>query len=214
MNEGNIKQSVVTNFAGAGDCVVREVYLETGGVKAYQGTYANCPFVVISGVFQTNGLKFDGSNDTLTVDEYSAINITSRPFTLYSNNIPTGYNSMVFAKCSGTGYSSCQYAQMYTDSFWFFAGSNSSNILSIGANKDSLNQSIMVYRANDDVYAKNTNKSEVHTTASRTITQESGFHIADLNGSSSLKFEGYIKSILVFNTDVYSQYDSLVAANI
>jgi hypothetical protein len=204
-SSGNLNQAAIVAWAGVSDVGVNSVANQTNtSYPAYQATASLMPKIVKYGTFVTGGLYFDGSDDILLVDNYAALNIVARPFTIYTNNIPRGSNALVFSKATSSAYTTWQYGLIYA-STWrpYIAGAN---ILSIAATTHQINRVMTSYKTDGNNVIINTNKTEVSNATEFTLVERVGFKI----GNNSSKFTGEIKSLLIFNSDVYSKYTDFV----
>jgi hypothetical protein len=111
---GDVEKGEILSWVGAGnDGLVEEVTNPyDNNYNTIQTTISYKPKIVVSGVFQENGLLFDGVNDTMNASEYSAMNITSPPVSIYADCVYSNKSQTPLMK--GTDIiTACQFGIYY-----------------------------------------------------------------------------------------------------
>jgi hypothetical protein len=213
-SNGNINSSEIAAWANGGDVLLHDCYSETAsGEKAYQADVNKAPKIVVSGVWQENGVKFDGSNDYMLVDDYSDIQIINPPLTIYINYkvliLHIGY---VLTKNLST-VSDIQFSNLSNNANMQFLMNGFNIYTSTNQNINSQNKHIVNWQGKGTNQVKsNIGYASDSATANITLTNRQFFVIGNRAGGS-VYFNGHIKSILIFNSNEYSNYNQL-AANI
>jgi len=119
----------------------------------------------------------------------------------------------VFSKATSSLYTNWQYGIIYAGTWRTYVCITDPAglvIHSIAATQNQKNSVMAVCKASGDNTIINTGKAEVTSNIVFAMTEKVGFRIGN-NGS---KFIGEIKSLLIFNTDVYSKYTNFVNGGI
>jgi hypothetical protein len=96
---GYIDYNGILAFVGAGTGYVSIWYNQAGGNNAVQNTAGNRPIIVSSGVFESTGLKFVTADVRyLELANYTGINLTTPPVSIYINYVPGAGPGVVFYK--------------------------------------------------------------------------------------------------------------------
>jgi hypothetical protein len=222
-SDNKISQSDVESFVGASDGLAISIGNQANdSYPAYQNTDANCPKIVNSGTYQTNGLLFDGVDDFLQMDDHSDIQIISRPLGIWCNFTGQNDGGAIFTK-TATSTSATQYS-LYTNFGastvycvnegnvrhgtpvnYAFTGNNK---VAYGWYSGGANDGIMSLRCNDSLGVGSTpftsnlsNRSNIRFGCSM-LPAESNFMGMNL------------KSLLVADIELYSYYSQLAAKDI
>lgn len=212
---GAINSTEIATWSQNGDVIVDEVYSEVQGAKAYQTVDGNKPKIVESGVFLSNGLKFDGSNDIMAVDDYSAIQITNPPFSIYKNIYPTISNYGYVLSKNTNSFDNLQFGiRVYNSYINLYMQGNMTEYNTVQFINNANNKYIVNWqdKNTDGVkgkIAENTNNG----TANITLTNRPNLSIG-ARSEGVFYYKGYIKTILIFNSDEYANYTNFVNSGI
>jgi hypothetical protein len=105
LNDGNLDVVSLLNWVGNSDGLVTEVSNQANnGYNIYQNSISSKPKIVVGGIFQTQGLLFDGLNDYMECNSYITANILNPPISIYTEYINiVGSNQLTFSKNNGSG---------------------------------------------------------------------------------------------------------------
>lgn len=218
---GDINSSEIVSWASGGDVLIEEVYSECAvGKKAYQTSLGYKPKLVMSGVFHGNGVLFDGSDDVLSIDDYSALNIINPNITYYSNAIyNTGCNGYLFSKNYNTSSASTYSHNPETSGYDRFRFYNASYDLTIHA--DSATKYMMYWNSlsANGLHMLNNFSDTFDTTRNTNSTNYTNVNVGARsnsvdNSTKTYFFKGHVKTILLFNTDEHTNYNNFVNGGI
>jgi len=185
--------------------------------NATQSNSSLMPTICTNGVFETNGIKFVASESTyLEVEAYSLIDITSPPLSLY-------HNSLTAVQNSGTAYlfskaytlTGVQYGIVHSKTTVFY------HSLRLGDNIDILKTQILesVHKIlctwenkSENGVTVNIDSVEALSVRSTDLTTRQKFVIGcRADGASSYLgfYNGYLKTILIFNTNQKNNYNKI-----
>lgn len=211
---GDLDTDGILSFCGAGDGLIEEVinpYDTDYNTK--QTSLSLKPKIVISGVLQTNGIKFDAVDDYMNIEKYSAINITDHPMTIFVQSNTPVYANGYYIVCNTDG-TTTQYS-FYNQSStlnWKLNVTSAQTNYQINTQENLMG----VYRdGGTDAHIVKTNNNEVMANYSATLTEQSFVNIGarSTNGTNtahSVFYNGFIKTIIIFNSDEYDNYSNLV----
>jgi surface protein len=216
-SNGDINSSEITTWANGGDVVLLNNYSELQGVNGitYQSNNTKAPKIVVSGVWQSNGPKFDGVNDIMSIDDYSSIQFTTHPITLYTNYYPiiTGFG---YAICKNlNNFETIQFATRFHDNLIdTYLEGNTTAYNEVDFTNNAQNNYICSWKGtgSNEIVGK-TAIDEGFGTANITLTNRPNFTIG-ARSEGIYFYEGHIKSILIFKSDEYSNYTNFVNAGI
>lgn len=213
--DGSLDITGITTFCGAGDGLVEEIVnLANPSYNISQSTLGFKPKIVISGVFQNRGVKFDALDDYLGVTKYSAINFTTFPLTVFVQAYTPSTNNGYYFVINTDSGTAAQY------SLYNFSGTvnwklNTTAVQTTYQQATAENY-ISVYRSGGtSAQAITTNASSITGTYSAALTEYGFFNIgarssAVDNSTHSVFYDGYIKTIIIFNSNEYANYSRLV----
>jgi len=177
--------------------------------NAIQNNYANMSIIFESGAFNTDGLRFvAASSNYMSVTDYTLIQITEPPFTVYSNyyNATSPNYTYVFAK---------RLTAIQFEIAGYLATSRprilNTTSLDLTANETGNNKTLFSWigkGTNEFKGVCNNNTGAI--TKNGTLTNESTFIVGGRFGPSSFH-DGNIKSIIIFNSNIYDNYTQLAA---
>lgn len=179
---------------------------------AYQDDPDLMPVCVSGGVWNTDGLLFDGTNDYMVVDDYSGIQITSQDLAFYALFNPVGYNGYIFCKNVNTS-SAQQYGLKITGSPSMYSIMEGGIRHTGGISYANENTRAMINWSSDTCTIKSGELSN-NGTYSGTLTNRANFTLGarhDTAGHTDY-LNQYIRALLVFNTPQLSNYDILAGA--
>jgi hypothetical protein len=218
---GYIDYAAVSAF-GAGTEVRCKTWYNQSQVlsvqNSVQSSWNNMPIIYDGGAFSSNGIR-TYTNGFMSIQDYSGVQLLDFPITFYTNTTHdssiTGY---IFSK-SLSGLASMQYG--------VYNASGALNIVFENASKASaITAGLQTYKCIADWVNTGANQILVNLnniassgTYNGTLTNRPNFFIGCRSNSAdgltqSAFFLGYIKSVLVFNTNQYSNYNNFVAGGI
>jgi len=212
---GNINSSEIAAWANGGDVLLHDCYSETSGEKAYQSDVNKAPKIVVSGVFQNDGVKFNGVNNYMKVIDYAAIQIINPSLSVYLNFYPKNIsNRFIFAKNEISN--PVQYG------VWGHATADTSAYLD-GSSKASLpalqiKQYKLIYEWKNTLSGGlriKDNYNNINSTSLNTILTNKnkicigGWFTNNSPETVGLLFNGNIKTLLIFNSNEYDNYNNL-----
>ena len=215
-SNGDLDTSSLLEFCGNSDGLVDEISNQfNSSYNAVQTTQGYKPKIVSSGVLETNGLLFDGTDDFMNVEKYSDINILDHPFSIFAqgtnNSVSTGYylglnddgSDSTYALYTTTSPQVLNFKLNTTTCTLAYTAEIQENIL---CSYDDGGTSAQKIRSNSGTGSTNN---------SSTLNEHSFFNIgcrstAVDNSTHSYFFNGYIKTIIIFNTNQSDNYSNLV----
>lgn len=214
-SNGDINSSEITTWAGGGDVVLLDCYSETqSGKKAYQTDNTKAPKIVVGGVWQSDGSMFDG-NDYMVIDKYSALNITNYPITIYVNRLSTTSDGYLFF-VNDEAFTPNQFGVRNTNgtNHRFYLGGNEV-INTTVSTTDKIINTWSGEGANEVLHEDSSDTA--NGTKSGSLPEYPNVTIGARH-NTGITYSHYlnanIKSILIFNTNEYSNYAALVSAGI
>lgn len=216
--DGTLDKVSILNFCGSGDGKVEEVSnpYDTNYNTKQTVSSSYRPRIVISGVFQEHGIKFDAIDDYLNVEKYSAINFTTFPFTVFVQAYTPATNNGYYFVINTDSGTNAQYS-LYNLSGTINWKLNTTAVQTTYQQITDENY-ISVYRSGGtSAQAITTNASSTTGTYSASLTEYSFMNVgarssAVDNSTHSVFYDGYIKTIIIFNTNIYTRYSELVEA--
>lgn len=212
---GDIESTEILTWVGSGnDGFVRIVYNQVNSNYAYQTTDAEQPKIVAAGVFQTAGLKFDGSDDYMTVDKYTDVNITDHPLTIFSQLIKPDASTTIIVGINTDG-SNAQFSFYTTTVPQSFNFKLNSTAIQQAYTTGTQENVMCVYKdGNTNAQMLKANSGTTTDDYSSTLTQYNFLNIGarSTNGTNtahSFFFNGNLKTIIVFNSNEYENYSQL-----
>lgn len=208
---GYIDYVSILAFCGAGSGFVHTWYNQyANGNNAVQATNGSQLRIVNSGVFDSNGLYFDGYNFNLKIANYDQLSILDNPLAIYTNTVTT--------VSSNTGYI-------------LYKGLNNSNTMHYGIMKTSVPTIVFAYNTlilkaattplisstnkilynwinkETNGFISNTNNGNANDTLNTTLTDRPNIFIGcrsgALDGSTTdTYYAGNIKSLIVSNINL------------
>ena len=204
---GYIDYKAVEAFCSGTTGKVNILYQQSkvsGATNAIQATYNNMPIIYESGAFLSDGLKFVHTNLVdMSISSYTAIsNLTLYPVSIYSNNVITLDNnaSYLFSINSQLEY------RVYLATVSLRIADSS--FAAINFTKNITHKSIFAWKDGGGV--ENYNAID-HNTASRYLSVSSGNIRLGSRNSATGYFYGNIKTLAIFNADMYANYTELAA---
>lgn len=206
---GVLNQSDIISWGGS-NIYVKRVYLQNDDSKYfYQNDFNYMPKLVNDGVFQDDGLLFDGSNDRLALDTYSDLNMVSPVISIYSHyKRNSSHIGFIFCK-NDVGSDDVQYSLLNDGvniSGWW-----NGNQRIIASNQES-NQDLICWQSTVANGLKlNTNGGESSALFNATLTNVDNITIGARKNptSHSTFFNGNIKSVILCNNNIYDKYTQL-----
>ena len=207
---GVLDTASILSWCGGVDTFIKRVYLQNDNSKyAYQEDSSYMPKIVNAGAIVTEGLLYDGTDDVLVIDNYSALDIIAPKLVLYANyKRASSHVGFVFCK-NGVGSDDAQYSILNDGtsvSAWWHG-----NERLIAANGEPSQDMIFWDTLVADGLKLNANGSESSALFDATLVNVNNVSIGARKNptSHSTYFNGHIKSVYVFNADVYSKYTDL-----
>lgn len=175
-----------------------------------QSNLSNCPQISDGTNFQENGLKFNQSaNKYLTVTDYTEIQLTTAPFSIYANFYPTAADWGILCNKHAAGNINITQFRISTAAgnrlIYQYLGNNYTNSsLSV---VNAVNKYMCNYLGSGTNEVITTNNSDTdYNTNGATISNRDTFVI----GSASFAFIGNIKTIVLFNSNEFSNYSNII----
>jgi hypothetical protein len=223
-SDNKLSQSAVESFVGASDGLVTSVGNQAKPTyPIYQNTDASCPKIVVSGSYQPDGLLFDGSDDFFKIDEYSEIEMTSRPIGVWANFKGSTVSGDIFAK-NEWGAATTTYGLKINwgnGTIYSILGGNIRHTTPVIHSFTEVNKAALGWYsggANDGIVSLRCNDSlgVGVTPFTSSFSDRPNVRIGcrvDQFGEAS--FIGtYMKSVLIANIELYSYYSQLAAKDI
>lgn len=204
---GNIVESEVLTWLGSSEGVVKKVANQVeSSNEAYQNTLSDMPAITVSNVFQSTGIYYDGINDWSIIDDYSELQITSQPLSIYANVSNVDDTGYIFSR-NDSSVANMQYGYFY----------NSVNIHSVieGSIRADIARTVdlklITTYASNQVKIKDGINEDINAFSSA-LTNRSNTQIAcRIEGVNPFFFADMnLKTLLLFNADEYSKYDDFV----
>lgn len=213
--DGFIDIDLLELFCNGTDGYVKIWYNQgqSSGVQdAIQTTNGSQPQIVSSGSFFSDGLKFDAIDDYMSVIVYTAIDITTHPLSYYMNYCNNNYhNGFYFAKYFSGGSSfNIQYClQSITTTARIFVNGSMGRVITTASHNGEGCDKILVSwggtGTNEFKFKTGGDLSE--NTVNGTLSSYNTFTIGNWNSGNFI--DANIKSLLIFNSDEYSNYSEL-----
>lgn len=214
-SSGDIDSSAIESWlAGSDGFVVSVANQVNESYPSYQDDTTKQPKIATSGTVLTDGILFDGSVTSLIVDDYAALRMIEPQISIYGT-YTRGSSHIGFVFCrNNVGSDDAQYS-ILNDGTQVSAWWNGNERL-IDDNQESNHDLIVWESVMAGGLKMNTNGNESSALFNATLTDVANTTIGARRNPSSFStiFSGNVKTILVFNTDVYSSYADLVAGNI
>lgn len=213
--DGLLDTTGILSFCGANDGLVEEVSnLSNTSYNATQTTLNYKPKIVESGVLNTNGVKFDAVDDFMNVSKYTAINITDHPLSVFVQAYTPSYANGYYMTVNTDSGTTLQYGLYNLSSTlnWKL-NTNTAQVAYQNSTKENM---LGVYKdGGTNAQIAKTNNNEGLSTYAATLGEQDFFNIgarsADVsNSTQSVFYNGYIKTIIIFNSNVYDKYQALV----
>lgn len=206
--DGNLETSEILSWLNGNDGAVIWVANQVKTANpTYQSTVGYAPKIAISGAIQTDGLKFDGTDDFMKADDYSEIQITSRPMSIYFDYTRGSLNSYILSKnLDSAGNMQYGIYDANDGNFQFFLEGENRVITAYS----STNKVMCLYHSEFDYpnIVTSSNANIATSTFTSSLTNRSQFRIGcrDNTGDTNSHFNnGYIKTVLIFN-NAYRNY--------
>jgi hypothetical protein len=213
-HNGDLKINEMLAWVGTGnDGLARIVYNQANpNYNAEQLTTSNEPKIISNGVFLSDGLLFDDSNDYMEVSNYSEMEIATQPLSIYSTQkVTAGTFGVVFSKsdnafnvCFGNYVNTNTSVGMYLNNGFYgpISITQQDNVMNVYANNEVINKSGTDYKTTG--YSSDVNSCDRIIVAGRVYS----------GGPVSNLFGGNIKTIIIFNSNEYNNYENLVTGGI
>lgn len=213
-NDGTLDTaSMIAWCAGSNGLVKRRGNQGSEANFAYQNDPTMMPILISGGTVNVDGNLFDGINDYSIVDDYAAIQIISQPLSYYVNYKNIGFNGDIFAKNENNA-SAQQYGLKINGTPLVYSimegGIRHSNVAYING----INKAILDWSSGTVTLKNNANTGSGAYAGS--LTNRLNFRIGARHepGGAGSYFNGNIKSLLIFNSSQYSNYDNFVNAGL
>jgi hypothetical protein len=185
-----------------------------GATHALNSTVASRPVICDGGVFNSDGLYFNGSSNRLTIVPYTEINLVEPIIAMYTNYIPsqTAASAYIFARNSDSS-ANVQYSSLVTanKASSYMQGTEPTGI-GISISVDNSYQDKLVWLQKSGSGFKNylyqgENYYNASATVASTLTARNNLNIgcrsaSTDNTSGAVWFYGYLKTLIVLNSDV------------
>lgn len=217
-NNGDLKVQEMLDWVGAGnDGLIRIVYNQANSnYNISQESTANEPKIIESGVFLEDGLKFDGINDVMFGDNYTASSIEDEPITIYTNS-KTNEAVTGYVYCNNLNASSnASYSHLNNSNFATFYWNGTIVVPSVSQPTIDTRKVLQVWNdklSNGFSVIYNSVHNDLTFSSSITYLENAKHHIG-ARGSFSLYFKGNIKTVVVFDSNEYDNYSNLVNGGI
>lgn len=212
-SNGYINVSDINDFCSGTTGKVSIWYNQSGivGVKnAIQTTFNNSPIIYESSTFNLNGLNFvAASSNRMVIDDYAELQITSDPISLYYSHLhASSQNGFIFARNESLG-TDVQYGLLVAGTsevpyINFVQVASLAGAHSIGSFEKSIFEWI---KGANNTKSKST-KNTATGTQNDNLTNKSKTTIGS-RASYSVFYNGNIKTIALFNSAQYNNYDKL-----
>lgn len=201
-SSGNLKVQEILNWVGSNDGLVEEVSNQVDtNYNAIQTDITKMPKIVSSGVLESDGLLFDGVNDYMSVANNSDMNILTPKLSIFADvytDLASQYGFII------SRYDSYEYL-IYDNTITFrMLNAEKMNFSTLQSQH---NKFIVTWdsKATNGLYGKFQTTEKTATFSSDLL--ESTTNIG--GRTSSFFYTGNIKTIIVFNSNEYNNYDSL-----
>jgi hypothetical protein len=193
---------------------VKTWYDQFGYPNATQSSFNNMPIICTNGVFEVKGIKFvNAESSRFNVESYAAIDFTEPSFSTYQNIEHSSTLSIyVFGKTSTSV--NIQYATLGVKSTLYYSClrlGNATNIFQIEITTGARHKILYCWN-NKNVNGTTANINGVSSAATKAdtlISREKLVIGARYDGSDTYAthFDGYMTSILLFNTSQTNNYN-------
>jgi hypothetical protein len=214
LSNGNLDVASLLSWVGNSDGLVAEVSNQANvDYPIQQLTISKRPKIVINGVFIENGISFDGVDDFFNVTKYNDVNFINPPFSIFMKTYNINNNLGYYFTINNDSGTFAQYGILNSASEILFK-MNSINL----SNTYQLNteENIMVGWSGLGLNQRY-NKTNLSLTSDQisTLSEYNFFNIGcrSANATNTLQsvyFNQKIKSIIIFNSDEYGNYNNLV----
>lgn len=215
-SNGDLDTASILKFCGSSDGLIEEVVnLFNTSYNAKQTTVAYKPKIVESGVLNTNGIHFDGSDDFMNIEKYSDINILDHPLSIFAQGI-TSIASTGYYIVLNTDGSDSTYGLYTTTSPQVINFKLNTSYITVPYTANVQENIMCAYEdGGTDAQKLVSNSDSSDTDFSSTLNEHSFLNIgcrstAVDNSTHSYFFNGYMKTIIIFKTSEYSKYNNLV----
>lgn len=211
---GDIDSAAVSTFCGSSDGFVDTIYQQYGsGNDAVQTTLASQPKIYdgATTTFYSDGMDFDGSDDYMVITPYAAIDFNDPTQSVYINFKGTaGY-----IYCKNTDASTNVQYGVYVLSTLLYTYYEGSNLYSYAHNSAIQNKLLYNWQdKNADGLKVNLTGTESTKTVNTSLTSRTYFTIGARKSPTGylVYYNGTLKTLLIFNTNQYSNYTDIAAA--
>lgn len=214
---GEIEQSEIMSWLNGSIGIVDWICNERKtNNPSTQSNLNYCPQISNGSNFHNNGLKFDGNNDYMSVDDYLEIQLQNNPLSYYCNYYNnSSYSGYLFIKSETDNAFTIQYClQTITTSCRVFVNGDMGRIITTSDhNQIGSNKTMVCWQgigANEFKIKSSVNTGQ--NIVNGTLTNKPNFNIG---GYSTSNFaDANIKSLLIFKSDEYSNYNNFANAEI
>lgn len=204
--DGSLEKNEIKKFLNGSKGIAKTVNNQIFDGTNYninQNTDSLCPVICDSNVFNDDGLYFDGVDDHLVCPTHNVP--TNQPTSIYcsfksiNNNI-----EYIFAKNDTTNVVDFAFIQVLGTRLYYKTNTHSLNAQQGGVGKHT---AIAYY--NNNLKKLKYDEFVVSVGYTTTITDNSNFIIGGYWNGTGINnpFGGYVKSILIFNSNEYDNYN-------
>jgi hypothetical protein len=196
-------------FCGSSNGYVSKIYNQSpGGNDATQVSLSTQPKLVSAGSINTQGILFNGTSSSMSVTVYSGINILNNPMTIYASVSPLSSTTGFACALNTSAYTNTQYGMRISNNYVYGYIRNTTKI------QGSINISdrFMFNWKGDGSVVFKTDTESLSGTCDPIPTPANYFNIGCwLDPTPKNFYNGYIKSLMIFNTDETNNYNTLAA---
>jgi hypothetical protein len=210
---GYIEYPVVNSFCAGTTGLVKTIYNSgsaAGKQDAIQITVGNMPIIYEAGAFLHDGFKFVAANSNImSITDYTGIQIIDPQLTIickYKADLSTGY---LFSKGSLAAGAQYIIRTFYTVVQNNFVGYTPNSNPTIDSNESCFGMMVWKNKNVDGVVLKNSIAQQTVTEPSA-LVNKADTTIGGRVGSSHF-LNGNIKTLAIFNSDMYNNYTQLSA---
>ena len=217
-NWGNLEVNKLLDWVGSGNNgYIKTIYNQAKpSNNIYQNITTGQPIIVDTGVFQEDGISFDGLNDCMTCDKYDEVNITDHPLTVFCQMKKPAASTAILVGIN-TDTSNAQFSVFTTTvpqaiNFKLNSTSVQTNYIT-----GSIENVMCVYKdGGTNAQIAKANTDEDTGNYSSILTEYSFLNVgcrstAVDNSTKAFFHNGNIKTIIIFNSNEYDNYSKLVS---
>lgn len=214
--DGSLDLAAAYAFIGSSNGLIRDCLNEGNLSDTYsfkQLTTANEPKLFDTGALLEDGPLFDGNDDFISVADYSGIDITTPPLSIYANFKVTDTDTQYILSRNTDALTNMQYGlQNSATSISQVLENNYKGV--IASNVGSFEKVLSGWfgTGSNEAYVKDESNSN-NDTQSGSLTSRAYTYIGcrrHSTPSETGQMKGNLKHLIIFNTDVSARYNDLI----